>query len=96
VPVQVRPRVPEKKLGVVFLKDGAPISAAQLSAIARPYPEARAEMKKAQSYLLAGSIFSYTGGFLIGYPIGTAIGGGEPVWAMAAVGAGLIALAVFV
>ena len=34
------------------------------------------------------------GGFLIGYPVGTAIAGGEPKWVMAAIGAGLIVIAI--
>lgn len=46
-------------------------------------------MKKAKSNYDAASVFSFAGGFLIGYPIGMAIGGGDPEWAMAAVGAGL-------
>ena len=36
----------------------------------------------------------YAGGFLIGYPVGTAIGGGEPKWAMAGIGAGLLIIAI--
>lgn len=30
-------------------------------------------------------ILSYAGGFMIGWPIGTAIGGGKPAWALAGI-----------
>ncbi len=45
------------------------------------------------SYNLA-MVIGAVGGALIGYPIGTAMGGGEPVWAMAGVGAGLVMLSI--
>ena len=38
------------------------------------------------------TVLSYAGGFLIGYPIGTAIGGGKPNWVLAAVGCGLLVI----
>ncbi len=34
------------------------------------------------------------GGFMIGWPVGTAIGGGEPNWTMAGIGAGLVAISI--
>lgn len=84
----------EKRHGTVFIQNSTPLSPAKLTQLARPYPMAHSEMKKAQANLFAGTFFSYLGGFMIGYPIGTAIGGGEPVWAMAAVGAGCIVIAI--
>ncbi len=39
-------------------------------------------------------IFSYAGVFMVGWPLGAAIGGGEPNWAMAGIGAGLIVVAI--
>ena len=39
-------------------------------------------------------ILSYAGGFMIGWPIGTAIGGGKPAWALAGIGGGLVAVAI--
>jgi|ERR1035437_794169 hypothetical protein len=38
------------------------------------------------------NVLAYAGGFLIGYPIGTAIGGGQPNWTLAAIGCGLIVI----
>lgn len=40
------------------------------------------------------SVLGYAGGFLIGYPVGTALGGGKPNWTLAAVGCGLVAIAI--
>lgn len=39
-------------------------------------------------------ILGYAGGFMIGWPLGTAIGGGEPNWALAGIGAGLVVLSI--
>lgn len=40
------------------------------------------------------NILGYAGGFLVGYPLGTFLGGGKPNWTLAAVGCGLIAIAI--
>ncbi len=52
------------------------------------------ELKLAQSNSVGSTIFGCAGGFLIGWPIGTAIGGGDPEWTLAAVGAGLVLLSI--
>ncbi len=39
-------------------------------------------------------IFGAAGGLLIGWPIGTAISGGEPKWYLAGIGAGLVAISI--
>jgi len=39
-------------------------------------------------------VLQLPGGFLIGYPIGTAIAGGNANWTLAAVGAGLLVVAI--
>ena len=51
-------------------------------------------IKKAQSNNTISSIFSGAGGFLVGWPIGSALGGGDANWTLAGVGAGLIAIAI--
>ena len=43
---------------------------------------------------VAGSILGGVGGALIGFPVGQAIGGGEPLWVLALAGAGVIAVAI--
>lgn len=47
-------------------------------------------MKLAKANLKAGSIFAGLGGGLIGFPVGTSLGGGKPQWTLVAVGAGVI------
>lgn len=56
--------------------------------------EAYKQIKSAQSTYTMATIFSYAGGFLVGWPLGTAIGGGEPNWTLAAIGAGLIVVTI--
>lgn len=43
---------------------------------------------------VTGNILAAAGGALIGWPIGTYIGGGEPEWVLAGIGAGLVAIAI--
>ena len=51
-------------------------------------------IKKAQSNNTLASIIGFAGGGLIGWPIGTAIGGGDANWTLAGIGAGLVAIAI--
>jgi hypothetical protein len=57
-------------------------------------PDAYNSMKKANTNYNAAMVFGCIGGFCIGYPLGQAIGGGKPVWALVGVGAGFIAIAI--
>lgn len=56
--------------------------------------ESYAEIKKAQTNYYISSLIGGVGGFMVGFPIGTAMGGGEANWKMAGIGAGIIALSV--
>ena len=51
-------------------------------------------IKKAQSNNTLASIIGFAGGGLIGWPIGTAIGGGDADWTLAGIGAGLVAIGI--
>lgn len=51
-------------------------------------------MKKAQSSNSIANVMGFIGGGLIGWPIGTAIGGGDAQWALASAGAALVAIAI--
>lgn len=51
-------------------------------------------MQKARTGNGFASALGYAGGFLIGWPIGTAAGGGNAQWGMAAIGAGLVLVAI--
>ncbi len=57
-------------------------------------PEAQNIMKKANSNNVLVSILGGAGGALIGYPIGTSFGGGDANWTLAAIGVGLVAVAI--
>lgn len=56
--------------------------------------EAHAVFKKAKANYDAASVLGFAGGFLIGWPIGTALSGGEPEWGLAAGGAAITLLSV--
>jgi len=49
-------------------------------------------LKSAKGNTVFAYVLAYAGGFMIGYPLGTAIGGGQPNWTLAAIGCGLIAI----
>lgn len=50
--------------------------------------------KCSNGYTVSGNILAVIGGALIGWPLGTAIGGGDPEWVLAAAGAGVLAIAI--
>jgi hypothetical protein len=83
-----------KPLGTVFQQNGKYLTPKQLVEITSINPDAVAEMKKAKTNYSASMVFSYIGGFMIGWPIGTAIAGGDPEWALAGIGAGLIGISI--
>jgi hypothetical protein len=57
-----------------------------------PVPEAHAAYKKAKANYNAGQVIGFIGGFMIGYPLGTAIAGGDPQWGVLGGGVGLLLL----
>jgi hypothetical protein len=83
-----------KKLGTVFQQNGKTLTMAQIESITQLDPQAAKEMKIAKSNYTFSVIFGGIGGGLIGYPIGTAIGGGEPNWTLAGIGAGIALLSI--
>ena len=85
----------KKSMGTYFELKGEKLTQRALSNILKSNPEAFKYMEKANSNMVPGTIFSFAGGFLVGWPIGTAIGGKEdPNWALAGIGAGLIAVSI--
>lgn len=84
----------KKEFGTVFLKDGTKLSPRLLLELTESNKEAYKEMKIAKQNFDLASVFGFAGGFMVGWPIGTALGGGKPNWAMAGVGAGLIAISI--
>jgi hypothetical protein len=53
---------------------------------------AHREIKRAQTCNALSYVFGFLGGGCIGYPLGSFLGGGEPLWILAGVGAGFIAI----
>ena len=84
----------EKRIGSVFTQNGKVLKVRQLLEITKVNPDAYAKMKVAQTNNTAASIFAVAGGFLVGWTLGTAIGGGDPNWVLAGVGGGLIAIGI--
>lgn len=66
----------------------------QLVDVMRPNEQAYMQIKSAKSTYTLAAIVGATGGFMVGWPLGTALGGGEPNWVMAGVGAGLIVVSI--
>jgi len=87
-------QVKKRPLGTVFMMNGMYLIPRQLTDMSRSYPDAFAEMKKARANLGAMSVFSYAGGFMIGWPIGTALAGGKANWTLAGVGAAFVLLSI--
>ncbi len=83
-------------LSTRFWKTGydKPLTMRQLLDITKTNKEAYNEMRIARSYRVVSSIFGMPGGFLLGWPLGTAAAGGEANWALAGIGAGLIVVGI--
>ncbi|MBS4062741.1 MAG: hypothetical protein KG029_20265 [Bacteroidetes bacterium] len=84
----------KKTLGTVFQQQGKNLTPRQLLEITQSNAEAYKAMKTAKSNYDISSVFGFAGGFLVGWPLGTAIGGGKPNWTLAGIGAGLIAVSI--
>jgi hypothetical protein len=85
-----------KPLGLTtkYYHNGIPLKNHELAGLLSLNKLAHEEYKKAQGSNAAATIFSLAGGFLVGWPVGTAIAGGEPNWWLAVGGAGLILLSI--
>lgn len=80
--------------GTTYRQHDQKLSAAGLMEKLKENPAAFTEMKKARTNQAFSSVFSGIGGFMVGWPIGTAAGGGDPNWTLAGIGAGLIVAAI--
>ncbi len=76
--------------GVRFERDTVILSFRQVSEILAVDPQAAADFKLARTNYNAAGVLGFAGGFLLAFPIGTAIAGGDPEWGLAAGGAVLI------
>lgn len=80
--------------GWQFQHNGKKISPAAASDMLLANDQSAAYMRSARSNNTMSQIVGSIGGFMVGYPVGTSMGGGKPNWALAGVGAGLIAVSV--
>ena len=80
--------------GYQFYEGTKRLNVNQLVNTMKPNEQAYNQMKSAQSTYILTQIIGGAGGFLVGWPIGTAIAGGEPNWTMAGIGAGLIVVSI--
>jgi hypothetical protein len=80
--------------GYQFYQGEQRLNVNQLVNTMKPNNQAYQQIKSAQSTYTLATIIGGVGGFMVGWPIGTALGGGEPNWTMAGIGAGLIVVSI--
>lgn len=80
--------------GYKYIQNGNDLTMRKLMNAVETNPEAYGLTKKAKNINTLTAVLGFAGGGLVGYPIGTALGGGDANWALAGVGAGLIAVAI--
>lgn len=78
--------------GLSFMQADRELTLSQVMFQLRKDERAFEEIKKARNAKGFADFMGGVGGALVGWPIGTAIGGGDPNWALAGIGAGLIAV----
>lgn len=84
----------KRAMGIVFMQQGQILTPRQLLEVTSSNAEAYSVMKMAKRNYNASSALGFAGGFLIGWPLGAAVAGGEPNWTMAAVGACLVVISI--
>ena len=80
--------------GYVYSQNGDKMTMSDLVNVMESNSEALNFMKKAKSNNVLVSILGGAGGALIGWPIGTAIGGGDANWTLAGIGASLVVISI--
>lgn len=80
--------------GYQFYQGNTRLTMSQLVNIMKPNEQAWQLAKKAQSTNTLGTIIGFAGGALVGWPVGTALAGGDPEWVLAGIGAGLVVVAI--
>ena len=84
----------KKALLTVFKQNNKVLTPRQLLKITQINQEAYKEMKMAESNFDAVVVCGFIGGFMVVYPLGTAIASGDANWTLAGIGLGLIAASV--
>ncbi|MEM6643851.1 MAG: hypothetical protein AAF616_12800 [Bacteroidota bacterium] len=77
-----------------FYSDDKIVGLADYVALMKPNLEAFELAKQAKSSYNTATVLGFVGGFMIGWPLGSALGGGDPNWALAGIGAGIVVIAI--
>lgn len=93
-PVKDTIQVVKMGSGYRFKYKGEELTGLRLEDVIDNNAEAARYFNKAKGSAGFGNVLGYAGGFMIGWPIGTAIGGGKANWTMAAIGCGLLVIAI--
>lgn len=80
--------------GYQFYQNEKILNMAQLATVFQANEQAYREFKSAKSSYTLATVIGCVGGFMVGWPIGAALGGGEANWTMAGIGAGLIVVTI--
>jgi hypothetical protein len=80
--------------GVEFFQYDQPLKPKQVLSVMQSNHQAYNGFKAAKVNYDIASVFGFIGGFMIGWPIGSALGGGDPKWGLAAGGAGVLLLSI--
>jgi len=80
--------------GYKYTYDNQVLTLNRLGEIMQNNSIATGYFKKAKGNSGFANVLGYAGGFLIGYSLGTAIGGGKVNWSVVGVGCGLIVIAI--
>jgi len=80
--------------GYQFTQSEKTINANQMQEIMKGNQEALELITSAKKNQTWAMVLGTAGGALIGYPLGTAIGGGDPEWVLAGAGVALIAISI--
>lgn len=80
--------------GYLYSQHGVRLTVGDMLKIMEPNELAYKEMKAARTNNTIASVIGFAGGFMVGWPLGAAVGGGDPDWTMAAIGAGFICVSI--
>lgn len=73
---------------------GERLKLSELKNLLKGRSDTYAYYNKYSTNLTLAGVTSAIGGFLVGWPVGTSLAGGEPNWNLAIIGAGLIAVSI--
>ena len=80
--------------GYRFESKGKILTYSDMLVMMKDHTDANQFMSKANTTAGFANVLGFAGGFMIGWTIGTALGGGKPNWALAGVGCGLLIIAI--